>query len=248
MSLVSILLASLVQDDSVRAQVLLEETAATLKGAPALSFERSSTQRSANSKEPYGQNLSKISLKRPNRMRQESASKDQDGATLLDGTNLWSLDREKNEYVKHPQRGGWEDYWLRNDPLNALYFGATVAKILEGAREVRIRSEKESGTVYDVIRWKAALPSERAKTADFTLWLGPDRLPRRFISSDSPSPAVRWPPRGGEGGATECCRAPLRRAWPPARVPGRCNRSPSARFSSRAAEAPRPRCTRRVTP
>jgi len=176
-----LLLALLIQDDAARARALLGETSAKLKAAPAIAFEKTSSQQQENSKEPYGHNVSKVILRRPNQMVTDATGKDWDLITVLDGTNLWQLDRKKNEYRKYPQKAGGSDYWMRDDRLNALYLGETPEKTLEGARDVRVRQEKECEVTYDVITWKAKPPREQMESADFTLWLGPDRLPRRYI-------------------------------------------------------------------
>jgi outer membrane lipoprotein-sorting protein/peroxiredoxin len=175
-----LLLSFLAQDDSAKAREFLEEASAKLKGAPALAFERRSTWLLADVAEPYSQNDSKIVLRRPNQMRLDCAGKTLEMFLVLDGTTLWQLDRQSNEVHQFPQKGGIEDYWLRDGALISLYLGATPAKILEGAREIRRRTEKEGEIAVDVFSWKAPLPSEQVKIADFTLWLGPDRLPRRF--------------------------------------------------------------------
>lgn len=176
-----LLLSLIVQDDAARAAKLLEETAAKLKAAPAIAFERTSIQLSENSKEPYGQTTSLIILRRPNQARWDSTGKSWDTLTVLDGTHLWQLDRKKNEYRKHAQKPNQVQYWLHDGPLNALFFEMAPAKVMEGARDVRIRSEKDGDVACDVITWKAKIPSEGAESGDLTLWIGPDRLPRRYI-------------------------------------------------------------------
>ncbi|HTF56881.1 MAG TPA: DUF2092 domain-containing protein, partial [Planctomycetota bacterium] len=173
------LLALLTQEDAARARALLEESSGKFKAAPALAYEASTTQVSENSKEPYGQNVATMVLLRPNRLRWDLTGKNSDMLTILDGSNLWQLDRKKNEYSKYPQEG--YDFLFRDGPLNALYVGDGPQKILEGARDVKIRQEKEGETPFDVITWKAKSPNDRVESADFTLWIGPDRLPRRFV-------------------------------------------------------------------
>ncbi len=176
-----LLLALLLQDDAARAKALLDETAAKLKAAPALAFEKTFTQISERSPEPYGHNVSQLVVRRPNQMRVDATGKDWDMLTLLDGTHLWQLNRKKNEYGQYPQKGGADSWWLRDDPLNLLFFDLAPAKVLEGARDIRVRSEKEGESTIDVITWKAKLASDGAESGDLTLRLGPDRLPRKYI-------------------------------------------------------------------
>lgn len=178
-----LLLACLVQDEGVeKARKLLEEAAAKLKAAAAISFETDTTQGEAGAPAAVP-SRSAILFQAPDKMRHESKSTYGEWLQLYDGRNMWHFDRTKSEYSRSPQHRGTLKARGNENPLILLILDKDPARLLDRAKDVAVSQRKEEGATFDVISWRAKDPWRRAEITDHSLWLDSSPLPRRFTKT-----------------------------------------------------------------
>ncbi|HZL71402.1 MAG TPA: DUF2092 domain-containing protein, partial [Planctomycetota bacterium] len=175
----------LIQDEEAAARKILEASAMTLRKAAALSFEAEITQNSARPGTPPAPRVSRFILRRPNLLRIETAGQFDSTELISDGRLLTFLRKDgpaKSEYTQYALGDPQAASYLPRDPVLAICFGPDFIGEFHGADELRASREQIEGQDCDVVSGtlRMADASDLKRTKSFRLWLGRDRLPRKF--------------------------------------------------------------------
>ena len=146
MNLLLISLMFLPQEDAAKAKEILGAVAATMKEAPALSFECTVTWQGMGDPQKV-----KVQLKRPNLARLETTSREDGYLYILDGKTFCVYTTSINQYMKMDQSSGMEGT-LGSGPLPMLYIDPTL-DLLKSAKDITVKEEKIREQKFDVLHW-----------------------------------------------------------------------------------------------
>ena len=187
--LLSLVLAAFIQDDTKKAQELLDAVAARLKNASTIQIDYDWNVKTAKEKAKI-----KISLlaKRPNLLRFSEKQKGVNTeTTLFDGKWCWTYDIEENEYTKSTQSPYIFNTHASADPLREIFFRG-ASRVLYRATDVKMGEDKLGNETCRTISWTRKRGRARVETGK--LWIDSRHLIRRSegksVSGDEKSEEV----------------------------------------------------------